>query len=73
MNQTYDSLTDSLYLEVCPLPSRRTVEIEEDVFLDLGEDGDPVGYDIQHASEKTELVQRLMRECDYQARSACAE
>ena len=73
MNQTYDSLTDSLYLEVCPLPSRRTVEIEEDVFLDLGEDGDPVGYDIQHASEKKELVQRLMRECDYQARSACAE
>jgi uncharacterized protein YuzE len=49
------------------------VEIEEDVFLDLGEDGDPVGYDIQHASEKTELVQRLMREYDYQARSACAE
>jgi uncharacterized protein YuzE len=50
MNQTYDSSTDSLYLEVRPLPSRRTVEIEEDVFLDLGEDGDPVGYDIQHGT-----------------------
>jgi uncharacterized protein YuzE len=73
MNQTYDSSTDSLYLEVRPLPSCRTVEIEEDVFLDLGEDGDPVGYDIQHASGKTELVQRLMRECDHQARSACTE
>ena len=73
MNQTHDSSADSLYLEVRPLPSRRTVKIEEDVFLDLGEDGDPVGYDIQHASEKTELVQCLMRECDLQAQTACAE
>jgi uncharacterized protein YuzE len=67
MNRTYDSLTDSLYLEVRPLPSRRTMEIEEDVFLDFGEDGNPVGYDIQHASEKMELVQRLMREYEHQA------
>jgi uncharacterized protein YuzE len=73
MNQTYDNSTDSLYLEVRPLPSRRTVEIEEKVFLDLGEDGDPVGYDIQHASGKTELVRRLMREYDYQARSTRVE
>ena len=73
MNQTYDSSTDSLYLEVRPLPSRRTVEIEEDVFLDLGEDGNPVGCDIQHASEKTELVQRLIQEYEYRARPACAE
>jgi uncharacterized protein YuzE len=73
MNQIYDRSTDSLYLEVRPLPSRRTMEIEEDVFLDLGEDGNPVGYDIQHASGKTELVQRLVREYDCQASSACAE
>ena len=73
MNRTYDSSTDSLYLEVRPLPSRRTIEIEEDVFLDLGEDGDPVGYDIQHAYEKTELVQRLMREYEHQVFSGCAE
>jgi uncharacterized protein YuzE len=73
MNQTYDSSTDSLYLEVRPLPSRRTVEIEEDVFLDLGEDGNPVGCDIQHASEKAELVQRLMREYEHHAFSGCAE
>jgi uncharacterized protein YuzE len=73
MNRTYDSSTDSLYLEVRPLPSRRTMEIEEDVFLDLGEDGNPVGCDIQHASEKMELVQRLMREYEHQAFSGCAE
>jgi uncharacterized protein YuzE len=73
MNRTYDSSTNSLYLEVRPLPSRRTVEIKEDVFLDLDEDGNPIGYDIRHASEKVELVQRLIREYEHQARSACVE
>jgi uncharacterized protein YuzE len=45
---------------VRPLPSRGTVEIEEDVMLDIGEDGQPVGYDIQHASTKAESVARLI-------------
>ena len=54
MKTRYDKSTDSLYLEVRPLPSCRTIEVEEDVMLDLGEDGKPVGYDIQHASTKVE-------------------
>ncbi len=58
----YDKATDSLYVEVRPLPSSRTVEIEEDVMLDLGEDGKPVGYDIQHASQKAEVIARLILE-----------
>jgi uncharacterized protein YuzE len=57
---SYDSSTDSLYLELRPMPARRTVELEEDVLVDLGEDGEPVGYDIQHASERKELVARLV-------------
>lgn len=56
----YDKSTDSLYVEVRPLPSRRTVEIEEDIMLDIGEDGEPVGYDIQHASTKTQFIARLI-------------
>jgi hypothetical protein len=28
--------------------------------LDLGADGEPVGYDIQHASTKTEFIARLI-------------
>ena len=47
MKTRYDKATDSLYVEVRPLPSRRTIEIEPDIMLDLGEDGKPVGYDIQ--------------------------
>ncbi len=62
MKTSYDKSTDSLYMEVRPLPSHRTIEIEEDVMLDLGEDGKPVGYDIQHASTKAEFIARLILE-----------
>lgn len=62
MKTSYDSTTDSLYIEVRPLPSKRTVEVEPDVMVDYGEDGEPVGYDIQHASTKVELVGRLILE-----------
>jgi len=60
MKTRYDKSTDSLYVEVRPLPSRRTVEVEEDIMLDLGEDGQPVGYDIQHASTKAQFIARLI-------------
>jgi len=62
MKTRYDKSTDSLYVEVRPMPSSRTVEIEEDIMLDVGEDGRPVGYDIQHASTKTEFIARLILE-----------
>ena len=62
MKTSYDKSTDSLYVEVRPLPSHRTIEIEEDVMLDLGEDGKPVGYDIQHASTEAEFIARLILE-----------
>lgn len=62
MKTRYDKSTDSLYVEVRPLPSRKTVEVERDIMLDLGEDGEPVGYDIQHASTKTEFIARLILE-----------
>jgi uncharacterized protein YuzE len=62
MKTRYDKATDSLYVEVRPLPSCRTIEIEQDIMLDIGEDGHPVGYDIQHASTKTEFIARLILE-----------
>src|SRR2546423_380179 len=70
MKTTYDKSTDSLYVEVRPLPSCRTVEIEEDVIVDIGSDGQPIGYDIQHASGKAEFIARLILE---QALPAAAE
>jgi uncharacterized protein YuzE len=57
---SYDKATDSLYIELRPLPARRTREIVEDVMLDLGEDGEPVGYDVQHASGKRDLIMSII-------------
>ncbi len=62
MKTSYDKSTDSLYVEVRPLPSRRTVEVEEDVMVDYGSDGEPVGYDIQHASTKADFIARIILE-----------
>jgi uncharacterized protein YuzE len=56
MRLSYDKSTDSLYIELRPLPAKRTREIEPDVNLDLGADGMPIGYDIQHASAKRDLI-----------------
>lgn len=60
MKTSYDPSTDSLYIEVRALPSKRTVEVEVDVMADYGIDGELVGYDIQHASTKAELIARLI-------------
>jgi len=62
MKTSYGKSTGSLYIEVRPLPSHRTVEIEDDIMFDLGLDGRPVGYDIQHASTKHEFMARLILE-----------
>jgi uncharacterized protein YuzE len=60
MKTSYDKSTDSHYVEVRPLPSGRTVDIAEDVMLDIGSDGPAVGYDIQHASTKADFMARLI-------------
>jgi uncharacterized protein YuzE len=62
MKTSYDKSTDSLYVEVRAMPSCRTVEIEEDVMVDYGSDGEPVGYDIQHASTKADFIARIILE-----------
>jgi len=70
MKPSYDKSTDSLYVEIRPLPSCRTVEIEEDIMVDYGMDGAPTGYDIQHASTKAAFIARIILE---QAPSQAAE
>lgn len=59
---SYDKVTDSLYIELRSLPAKRTREIAEDVMLDIGEDGEPVGYDVQHASSKRDLIMAIILE-----------
>ena len=61
---SYDKSTDSLYIELRPLPAKRTRELEEDVNIDLGEDGQPVGYDVQHASAKRDRIMSIILESE---------
>ena len=52
----YDAATDSLYIKLRPGPSVDNRLFGDDVVVDLGEDGEPVGYDIQHASTRPEAI-----------------
>lgn len=60
MRTRYDRSADSLCVEHRPLPAMRTREVEPDVMVDTGEDGEPVSYDIQHAATKRERIARLV-------------
>ena len=52
----YDPTTDSLYIKVRPGASADNRILSDDVVIDLGEDGEPVGYDIQHASRHADVI-----------------
>ena len=52
----YDPTTDSLYIKLRPRESVDNRIISDDVVIDLGGDGEPVGYDIQHASRHAEAI-----------------
>ena len=52
----YDAATDSLYIKLRPGASVDNQIVDDDVVIDLGDDGEPVGYDIQHASKHAEAI-----------------
>jgi uncharacterized protein YuzE len=52
----YDPATDSLYIKVRLGESVDNRLVGDDVVIDIGDDGDPVGYDIQHASRHAEVI-----------------
>ena len=52
----YDPTTDSLYIKLRPGASVDNKIVGDDLVIDLGEDGEPVGYDIQHASSHPDMI-----------------
>jgi uncharacterized protein YuzE len=52
----YDAATDSLYIKLRLGESVDNRILNDDVVIDLGADGEPVGYDIQHASQHPEAI-----------------
>jgi uncharacterized protein YuzE len=54
---SYDPSTDSMYVKIRPgLSVRQRMDDERDVIIDFGEDGEPVGYDIQFASNHPDVI-----------------
>ena len=52
----HDAETDSLYINLRPGESVDNRIIGDDIVIDIGLDGEPVGYDIQHASRHAEAI-----------------
>jgi uncharacterized protein YuzE len=55
MKLHYYPETDSLYIELKTTPGTETREIVEGLVVDLDENGEVVGFDIDHASRKLDL------------------
>jgi len=55
MKLHYYPETDSLYIELKPIPGTEAREVVEGLVVDLDEKGDVVGFDIEHASRKLDL------------------
>jgi uncharacterized protein YuzE len=56
MKLNYYSDTDSLYIELKPIPSADSKEVASGLVLDFDGNGNIVGIDIQNASKKLDLT-----------------
>lgn len=52
----YDAETDSLYIDPNDVCSTESEAVSDGVVLDFGEKGDWVGFDIQQASNRTDVA-----------------
>ena len=55
MKLQYYPDTESLYVELKPIPGVETREISDGLIVDLDADGQVVGFDIDHASRRLDL------------------
>ncbi len=55
MKLLYYPETDSLYVEFKARPGAETIEVIEGLNVDIDADGEVVGFDIDHASQRLDL------------------
>ncbi len=55
MKLFYYPETDSLYVELNEQPSADSIEVAPGIVLDIDQQGNPVGIDIDHASLRVQL------------------
>ncbi len=46
LKQTFDSVACATYLHVSELPVHTTIEVTSSIYIDLAEDGSPVGVEV---------------------------
>ena len=56
MKLHYDAETDSLYIDLVDRPSVDSREVAPGIVIDLDEDGNSVGIDLDHASRIADLT-----------------
>ena len=56
MKLQYYPDTDSLYVELKPIPGVETREISDGLIVDLDADGQVVGFDRDHAARRRDLA-----------------
>lgn len=55
MKFSYYPDTDTLYIDLLDRPGADVLEVSTDFVVDVDADGTPVGIEIEHASERTNL------------------
>jgi uncharacterized protein YuzE len=71
---SYDPATDSMYVKVRPGVSvRQRMDEVREVIIDFGEDGQPVGYDIQFASRHPDVIAEALQVLQRNAPPKAAE
>ena len=55
MKIDYYSDTDTLYITLSDNPSVESEEVGRDIIMDLDENAQPVGFEIEHARQKVNL------------------
>lgn len=57
----YDRPTDTLYIKLRPGESvENEILADGDIVIDIGADGTPLGYEIQHASTKRDFIAEVI-------------
>jgi uncharacterized protein YuzE len=58
----YDPATDSMYVTLRQGPAVHTIAHDDrDYAVDIGADGEPIGYDIQFASQHPDVIAEALR------------
>lgn len=68
MRIAYHPDTDSLYIDLSSRPSVESREVAPGVVIDYDAQGDVVGIDIDHASEKVDLAELTLSRLSAEAR-----